>query len=167
VSLFSCRINRAMNLLNRLAAATRKVLLSRFAVPAVNERRHAHGFKSMLEVVVNFPFPRLQRSKLSSGRAPFKHATCMNGAAMGFMNKGDAKNHLSLRERNGKRLYRPVGPSDASGYLGQKTRRSHSGPAIAEAPLPTGSTGGEAVTPDGVASLRPASLLSAPVSAQA
>lgn len=41
---------------------------------------------------------------------------------MGFVNQSDVKNHLSPRERNGKRLYRPVGPTDASGFLGQKVR---------------------------------------------
>jgi hypothetical protein len=52
---------------------------------------------------------------------------------MGFMNKSDAKNHLSARELNGKRLYRPVCPSDASGFLGQKLRA----PAISISPQQT------------------------------
>ena len=53
---------------------------------------------------------------------------------MGFMNKGDVKNHLSLRERNGKRLFRTVGPTDASGYLGQKHRSAELPPTIVESP---------------------------------
>jgi hypothetical protein len=53
---------------------------------------------------------------------------------MGFLNKSEVKKRLSLRELNGKRLYRPAGASDASGYLGQKPRRSASVHAIAKTP---------------------------------
>jgi len=53
---------------------------------------------------------------------------------MGFINKGDVKNHLSLRERNGKRLFRAVGPTDATGYLGQKHRSADLPPEIAKSP---------------------------------
>jgi hypothetical protein len=53
---------------------------------------------------------------------------------MGFRNESEVKMHLSLRECNGNYLYRPVAPSDAFGYLGQKPRRSYSALTIAETP---------------------------------
>jgi hypothetical protein len=84
---------------------------------------------------------------------------------MGFMNKGDVKNHLSPRQRNGKRLYRPVGPSDASGYLGQKLRRAGSVLAIAAAPLLPDTD--EAVPTENTAKSVQAQIPTAPIRVQA
>ncbi len=51
---------------------------------------------------------------------------------MGFMNQSDVKKHLSASEGDGKRLYLPVRPTDASGFVGQKLRA----PSIVITPLP-------------------------------
>ena len=40
---------------------------------------------------------------------------------MVYMNRSDVKNHLSPSERSSKRLYRFVGPSDASGFSSKKS----------------------------------------------
>lgn len=40
---------------------------------------------------------------------------------MRFPQNNDVKNHLSPGQRDGKRLYRAVGPSDASGLTPKKT----------------------------------------------
>lgn len=41
---------------------------------------------------------------------------------MGFMNKSEVKKQLSAYEHSSRQQYRPVCPSDASGFLGQKHR---------------------------------------------
>lgn len=43
--------------------------------------------------------------------------------------KGDVKNHLSSRARDSKRLYRSVGPSDASGFLQREATSNGATPA--------------------------------------
>jgi len=63
---------------------------------------------------------RLWQSRLRFGRAPFKYATCTSGVVMGFMNKGDVKKHLSLRERNRNRAYQPASHFAGLSFLGQK-----------------------------------------------
>ncbi len=62
---------------------------------------------------------------------------------MSHLNKGDVKNHLSTRDRNGRRLYAVPSVADATGFS-----NGEAGPAEAAAAHAPEESLGQAVSPD-------------------
>ena len=60
---------------------------------------------------------------------------------MSPLNKSDVKNHLSVRDRNGKRLHAVPSVADATGFSGAESGSTEAVPAPQESPRQAASPG--------------------------
>src|SRR5579863_4932366 len=72
-----------------------------------------------------------------------------SGVAMSPLNKSDVKNHLSVYDRNGKRLHAVPSVADATGFSGAEAGSAEAVTA------PQGSSGQQSASPDRPTGLKP------------
>src|SRR5579872_573438 len=120
-----------------------------FQICACYKTPRAHEIERMLEAVVCFSLLAFGNPGFASDEHRSSTQPGFSGVAMSPLNKSDVKNHLSMRDRNGKRLHAVPSVADATGFSG-----AESGSAEAEQ-VPQESLGQQSASPDRPTGLKP------------